>query len=39
MITEFDEDLFTRFVDRVIVYSRMEIGFAMKCGLTLRERI
>lgn len=39
MMTEFDEDLFTRFVDRVIVYSRTEIGFAMKCGLTLRERI
>ena len=39
MQTEFDEDLFTRFVDRVIVYSRTEIGFAMKCGLTLRERI
>ena len=39
MMTEFDKALFTRFVDRVIVYSRTEIGFAMKCGLTLRERI
>lgn len=39
MMTEFDEDLFTRFVYNVIVYSRTEIGFAMKCGLTLRERI
>lgn len=39
MQTEFDEDLFTRFVDSVIVYSRTEIGFAMKCGPTLRERI
>lgn len=27
MMTEFDEDLFTRFVDRVIVYNRTEIGF------------
>lgn len=26
-------------VHNVIVYSRTEIGFAMKCGLTLRERI
>ena len=39
MITEFDEDLFTRFVYRVIVYSRTEIGFDMKCGPVFRERI
>lgn len=39
MMTEFDEDLFTRFVDRVIVYSRTEIGFDMKCGPIFRERI
>ncbi|MCW6662793.1 recombinase family protein [Aerococcaceae bacterium NML190073] len=39
MLTEFDEDLFTRFVDRVIVYSRTEIGFCMKCGPIFRERI
>ena len=39
MLTEFDEALFTRFVDRVIVYSRTEIGFAMKCGPVFRERI
>lgn len=39
MMTEFDEDLFTRFVDRVIVYSRTEIGFDMKCGPVFRERI
>ena len=39
MQTEFDDALFTRFVNNVIVYSRTEIGFALKCGLTLRERI
>lgn len=39
MQTEFDEALFTRFVQNIIVYSRTEIGFTMKCGLTLRERI
>ena len=39
MMTKFDEDLFTRFVDRVIVYSRTEIGFDMKCGPVFRERI
>lgn len=39
MLTEFDEDLFTRFVNRVIVYSRTEIGFDMKCGPIFQERI
>nr|DAZ32591.1 MAG TPA: integrase [Caudoviricetes sp.] len=39
MQTAFDDALFTRFVHNVIVYSRTEIGFALKCGLTLRERI
>ena len=39
MITEFDEDFFTRFVDRVIVYSRTEIGFDMKCDHHLSEII
>lgn len=39
MMTKFDEELFTRFVDRVIVYSRTEIGFDMKCGPVFRERI
>ena len=39
MLTAFDEALFTRFVHNIIVYSRTEIGFALKCGLTFRERI
>ena len=39
MMTEFDEDLFTRLVDRGIVYNRTEIGFDMKCGPVFRERI
>lgn len=39
MQTAFDDALFTRFVNNVIVYSRTEIGFALKCGLTLLERI
>lgn len=39
MQTAFDDTLFTRFVHNIIVYSRTEIGFALKCGLTLRERI
>lgn len=39
MQTAFDDALFTRFVHNVIVYSRTEIGFAMKCGPVFRERI
>ncbi len=38
MLTSFDAVLFERFVDRIIVYSRREIGFELKCGITLRER-
>lgn len=39
MQTTFADAVFTRFVHNIIVYSRTEIGFALKCGLTLRERI
>ena len=39
MLTAFDEDLFEEYVDRIIVYSRTEIGFELKCGLNLRERL
>ena len=39
MFTEFDADLFSKLVNRICVFSRNEIGFALKCGLTLRERI
>ena len=39
MFTEFDSDLFTKLVDHIYVFSRGEVGFALKCGLTLKERI
>ena len=39
MLTEFDEELFARFVNRIVVYKRDEVGFELKCGLTLRERL
>ena len=39
MLTTFDESLFDTHVNKVIVYSRNEIGFKLKCGLTLKERI
>ena len=39
MLSEFDSDLFTRFVDHITVCSREEVVFHLKCGLSLRERI
>ena len=39
MLEEWNEDFFRQFVDCITVYSRNEIGFVLKCGLTLRERI
>lgn len=38
MLHEFDDALFERFVKRIIVHSRDDIRFELKCGLTLRER-
>lgn len=39
MLEEYSEDLFERFADHIHVYSRNEIGFVMKCGLTFKEMI
>ena len=39
LIDAYCDDLFVRFGDQVIVYSREFIGFKLKCGLTLKERI
>lgn len=35
----FDEDLFEQFVTRVLAFSPTEIGFELKCVVTLRERM
>lgn len=39
MLVQFDGELFTKFVERIIVYKRTEIGFELKCGPVFRERI
>ncbi len=39
MLKGFDSAIFGRFVERIIVYSRTEIGFELKCGITLKERL
>ena len=38
-LTEFDDELFAAFVEHIVIYSRTEVGFALKCGPTFRERI
>lgn len=39
MLTGFDGAVFQQFVEQILVYSRAEIGFSLKCGITLRERL
>ncbi len=39
IIKEFDEALFQKFVLGITVFSPTDIGFRLKCGLTLRERM
>lgn len=38
-IDSFVETLFERYVERIVVYSQVEIGFKLKCGITLKERL
>jgi len=38
-LKEFDEAAFEEHVEYIIVFKRFEIGFVLKCGLTLRERL
>ena len=39
MQLEYSEELFELFVDHIEVYSRQKIGFALHCGLILKEMI
>lgn len=39
ILEEFDEELFGRFVAGITVFSPTELGFRMKCGICLRERM
>ena len=38
-LTAFSDEVFTKHVDRIIIFSRKEVGFVMKCGPVFRERI
>ena len=39
MVPVFEEELFEKFVSRIIIRSRTEACFELKCGLTLKERM
>ena len=39
ILTAFDEEVFTDFVDEILVLSREQIEFRLKCGLNLKERL
>lgn len=39
MMTEFDDEIFLSFVERITVLSRKELVFELKCGLSLKERM
>ena len=39
LLTAFSDEVFTKHIGRVIIFSRREVGFAMKCGPVFLERI
>lgn len=39
LLTQFNDDLFKKFVDRIKIYERNNATFELKCGLHLTERI
>ena len=39
MMTEFDDEIFLSFVERITVLSRKEVVYEWKCGLSLKERL
>ena len=39
MLTAYEDELFESYVEQIVVFSREEIGFELKSGITLRERL
>ena len=39
MLTAYEGELFEDYVERIIVFSREKVGFELKCGITLKERL
>lgn len=38
-LTAYEDELFENYVEKIIVFSREEVGFELKCGITLKERL
>jgi len=39
MLTAYEDELFENYVEKIIVFSREVVGFVLKCGITLKERL
>ncbi len=39
MLTAHEDELFENYVEKIIAFSREEVGFELKCGITLKERL
>ena len=39
MLTAYEDELFENYVEKIIVFSREKVGFELKCGITLKERL
>lgn len=39
MLTAYEDELVENYVEKIIVFSREEVGFELKCGITLKERL
>lgn len=39
MLTAYEDELFEEYVEKIMVFSREEVGFELKCGITLKERL
>lgn len=39
MLTAYKDELFENYVEKIIVFSREVVGFVLKCGITLKERL
>lgn len=39
MLKTYEDELFENYVEKIIVFSREVVGFVLKCGITLKERL
>ncbi|MEK5393009.1 recombinase family protein [Margalitia sp. FSL K6-0131] len=39
MLNAYEDEVFEDYVEKIIVFSREKVGFELKCGITLKERL